>query len=693
MVRFVRDALNHTSDSGGTLPRVMFRPIHRLRALLHPVPVIVLLIMLLSAALRIYRLDAQSFWYDEGNSARIAERPLALIIAGAAGDIHPPLYYTLLHYWRALFGETEFALRMLSVVCGLGLVLFTYLLARRLWSERVGLVAAALLALSPFAIYYSQEARMYALMALEAVVSTWALTSLFDWRFSISDSIAHGPTSPSSGTRWLGAALPAYILSSAAGLYTQYAYPFVMLAQGLGVLAWLADGHTRQPGYARWRKVALYAGASALAIVLFAPWLPIAIRQITTWPVTPVRYELGQAVLDSYRWLVVGRTLPLVQAALPLSVISLLVLIGAMFGLRLSERMSTLLMLLLVVVPFVLLFVFHLYREAYLKILLVCAPPLLILAARGIDGAAAVTARFLTRGRAGTASQRVTVLGIVVLGIAATGPVFPSLYNLYANPAYARDDYRGIAKMIEANARPGDAVLLDAPNQWEVFTYYHRKGAPAIPLAYRPPNASAVDRQMRPIATTYQRLFVLYYGESESDPTGEFEQWLAQHAFKADEQWVGNIRLAVYATRAPEQTLPLTATFGNILTLQRVAVDLGQHQDGEVIPLELTWQARAKLEPRYKIFVHIGLAESPPVAQNDSEPAAGTRPTNGWQPDVPVVDQRGVWLKPGTVPGHYGMYLGVYDRTTGKRLSVQAPTGRAVGDQLWLGDVTILPAP
>ena len=71
-------------------------------------------ILILAAAMRFFQLDAQSFWNDEGTSARVAERSLPLITAAAIGDIHPPLYYYVLHFWRGLWGASEFALRGLS---------------------------------------------------------------------------------------------------------------------------------------------------------------------------------------------------------------------------------------------------------------------------------------------------------------------------------------------------------------------------------------------------------------------------------------------------------------------------------------------------------------------------------------------------------------------------------------------------
>ena len=135
-------------------------------------------ILVLPPPLRFFQLDAQSFWNDEGTSARVAERSLPLITAAAIGDIHPPLYYYALHFWRGVFGESEFALRSLSAVLGVVLVWLIYLLGAKLFDESTALVAAFIAALNPFQVYYSQEARMYMLLAVWAAASTYFLVRL-----------------------------------------------------------------------------------------------------------------------------------------------------------------------------------------------------------------------------------------------------------------------------------------------------------------------------------------------------------------------------------------------------------------------------------------------------------------------------------------------------------------------------------
>ncbi len=69
-------------------------------------------------ALRVYALGAPSLWNDEGTSVALAPLSLEAIANSAAHDIHPPLYYFLLHFWLPFVGNTEYAIRFLSVIAG-----------------------------------------------------------------------------------------------------------------------------------------------------------------------------------------------------------------------------------------------------------------------------------------------------------------------------------------------------------------------------------------------------------------------------------------------------------------------------------------------------------------------------------------------------------------------------------------------
>jgi mannosyltransferase len=623
-----------------------------------------LAVVLLAAGLRLYRIDAQSLWYDEGNSARIAERSFELIIAGAGGDIHPPLYYLVLSGWRAVFGGGEAALRALSALCGALAVLFTGLTLAQPGYIRAGLIAAFLSAVAPFAVYYGQEARMYAPLACCAALSSWGIARLC------------------FGERTLRSGAALYALGTALGLWTHYAYPFVMLAQGAWVLFVFAARLRTGERIGALARAALggYVLANLVAIAVFAPWLPVALRQISGWSVDAQPYQLGPAALDALRWLVVGGTLPLAQATLPLALIAGLAVLGVVahpaparirFGL-----------FALAALPLMLLFVFNLYRDAYLKFLLVCAGPLMMLAALGIDALALVVeARvqsatvFSGQNRRPTRlrSDLTGLMAGAALSALAAATFVPSLQNLYFNPAYARDDYRGIQRLIAAQ---GDAaVIFIAPNQWEVYTYYQRSDRDLFPLVYRPGSEGEAAQQLERIVFGRPRVFVLYYAERDADPNGWYERWLAINSAKIDERWVGNIRLALYSGVAPDAVLARDVTLGEGITLQQADADLTR-TDG-VIPLQLRWRADRDIAARYKVFVHVGEENAPPLAQSDSEPAAGFRPTDTWKAGDVIEDRRGVWLQPGAIPGGtpLQLYVGLYDSATGLRLGERVRLG------------------
>ena len=157
-------------------------------------------ILALAAFLRFYVLDASSLWSDEGNTWALIQRSFAQIARDAAADIHPPGYYWLLKLWSMPFGTSAFAMRSFSALCGILLVWVVYQIGLQLANSpsalrpphpfvslrtssafrlpHSALLAALLAAINPFAIYYSQEARMYMLLALESAGLVWAVLEM-----------------------------------------------------------------------------------------------------------------------------------------------------------------------------------------------------------------------------------------------------------------------------------------------------------------------------------------------------------------------------------------------------------------------------------------------------------------------------------------------------------------------------------
>lgn len=133
--------------------------------------IIMLGILLIATANRLYMIDAQSLWYDEGVSFAHSQRNLFQMIPLLQDNVHVPGYFGLLSVWEDVTGSSEFSLRYLSTLFGVVSVALTYALGKRLYSPAAGLAAAGLVAFNTFSIYYAQETRMYTMLSAIAVGS------------------------------------------------------------------------------------------------------------------------------------------------------------------------------------------------------------------------------------------------------------------------------------------------------------------------------------------------------------------------------------------------------------------------------------------------------------------------------------------------------------------------------------------
>ncbi|MEO8084216.1 MAG: glycosyltransferase family 39 protein, partial [Ardenticatenales bacterium] len=454
-----------------------------------------------AVAIRLFRADAQSLWYDEGTSAQLATRSAAAIVAAAAGDIHPPLYYLLLAAWSRAFGHGVLALRALSAVLGAATVAATIAIGRRLGGRRVALVAGALAATSPYLIWYSQEVRMYVLAGF--LGAALVVLALADADALVDD--APVPASPPNRDAPRDAPrIPRTLLIAAlvtAALYTQYLAGAAAVAIGGGAMAlgWARAfaPSRRRGGRPPWPSVARWLAAMTIAAALFVPWLARAWPVLRDWPAlgapvslafvareTLATYAFGIKAPPEWRaWWPVLTAVAFVGVALAWWPGGVIALPG-----RRARRWASAVALWMAAAPPLLVYAASLRRPAWNpKFIIAGAPGFELLLALAVVGAAEVAAEIAGRhcpvGKRRTWTRRNTAAATSAVALALIA--IPRLAVWHANaydPAYQRDDYRGIAAEIAARAGPEDAVVLDAPTQVEVFGFYDRGAHATFPL-------------------------------------------------------------------------------------------------------------------------------------------------------------------------------------------------------------------
>lgn len=668
-----------------------------------------LALLALAAALRFYLLDGQSLWGDEGNSVALSLRDLAAISQGAALDIHPPLYYYLLHYWMLAFGSGEIAVRALSALIGIGLVWVTFLVGRRLFGYPTALVAALFAAISPLQIQYSQETRMYALAALLAALSMYALVR----------------ASQSSDRRAALGWLAAWSLVSAGALYSHYFAATVLLAQNLAVCVWLVAAIVRpalaaDSGLSHVRQVLpsalAWAGAQFFVLIAFLPWLSVMLGQWTNWPAVSQPFGVRELLAGALSAFSLG------LAVTPEEHVWALVIFAAALVLGCLPRVAPLreaapsprapgtgrapgpggvpplaLTIIWLVTPILVMYLLSLRRPLYNpKFLLVAAPAfclLVTLGVRRVAGGLHAAWDVATSGvRRPSLVWTLLLAGLTLpLLLATAGP----LGAYYHDPSYFRDDYRGIARTIAAAARPGDAIILNAPGQIDIFSYYYSGAAPVYPLPrQRPLDEKDTSANLETILQDHARVWVVLWGVAESDPQRFVETWLDSHAFKSTDRWYGNARLALYAVPTSDAGMQhsVDASFGVGGGIRLLGYSLAGEPatGGDVLQLTLFWQTSQTQAQRYKVFAHLLGPGDTLWGQRDSEPGGGLRPTTTWKAGETIRDNYGLLILPGTPPGEYRIELGMYSLASGQRLPVLDANGAALGDRLLLPAVRVV---
>jgi len=205
------------------------------------------LLALVAFAARAVSLDVQPLWRDEVDALRFATVSWSEMLASfTRPGWNGPLYYLLLRGWVALAGTSEYGMRFFSLTFGVLCVVLVYVLGRRLFDRPTGLLAALLLATSPYLTWYGQEVKMYTL------VPALALLAIYGLRRAVSQS-------KGGGWRWWAATVAATSLAFYAHILAALLIPVQLLLYFI----WWPQARNR------WR------GALISLICLTLPYLPL----------------------------------------------------------------------------------------------------------------------------------------------------------------------------------------------------------------------------------------------------------------------------------------------------------------------------------------------------------------------------------------------------------------------------------
>jgi mannosyltransferase len=661
-------------------------------------------VVIVALAVRAYQLTYHSLWFDEAVSVYWARQEVPHIIQVSMNlveDKLPPLYYLTLHFWVRWFGRGEVAVRVPSILAGTLLIPLLYSLGAELSDRRAGLGAALLAAVNPFLVWYSQEARMYALAALWAVASTlcfvkalrarkWGETGflqetrflkLYAWRTALA--------------WWAG-----YVLCATAGLYTHLYTGFLLPAHALFYLL----------SWRRYREAWLRFGLALAAIALaFAP---------LAWANWRASAEAGPgnplAGLGERLWLLLNAftlhyaPLPGVVGAAIVALLTLLALIGIMAPLFTAENAKNAETGYL---PWRSLWPLRLNSEGALCLALCTITPVLVadllllrssLMFYGLRYFIVVTPFFLLAIAAGAArlGQRWPALGAATYLLALGVSLYALPYDW--SPQARKEEWRGVVDYLATHARPDDAILIHPDFVRIPFQYYERGPGHAYAVFPGPLSAEAqVEPAMQKIV--WHPVVWLVQSHIETpDPQRLVEGWLAARYPLITELYPPGVTLKGYAVAyrlpaLPASARPLDAVFAGRLRLLGYTVDGERfratddlyHPPSGWIHVTLYWQATAPLEQDYTATVHLNDDLGQVWGAQLDRPGGAMRfyPPTRWEPGQVIRDDYDVNLNPATPPGGYRLTTGLLS-AAGEQ--VPAVVDGAAADRVMLGRVDIV---
>ncbi len=447
-----------------------------------------LAILALALVLRLINLN-QSLWLDEAVWAIMAKGSFLNVFQELGGDFHPPFYRFLIWAWVHLLGNQEIILRLPSVLFGVITVLGVYLVGKEIFSKKnsyLAEIAALLMATAPFHLYYSQEARNYALATLLATFSIY-----FFLRISRE---AKKPL------------ILGYLMTTTLLLYTNYFGLFVLLAQALVIV---------------WRRQWKRGWLIFTCLILFLPNLVLLKTQLLTG---------RQAINSLPEWgrlvnLSFFKALPLTLAKFSLGRITIFnkklytIIIGVLFifdGILISRglmsRKKPLVLFTWLFIPIGLAWLIAFFIPNYQPFRLLLVLPAFYL--------------LLVYGASFFSKKLILMFTIMILGINLV-----SAFVYFSQPYFYREDWRGVVQFIENQPETEKIALLPSQTSYWPYDYYSLNKTPLVSLSsgFQMVKKENLDEKLEPYSSA--TIYYIRYLVPMFDSQERISTWLKENGF------------------------------------------------------------------------------------------------------------------------------------------------------------------
>jgi hypothetical protein len=637
--------------------------------------------------LRLWDLTRQNIWWDEARNIDVALRPFVQIPTAPELDIHPPIYFWLLHGWLRNLGielgqdptVISFATRFVSVAAAILGMLLLYRLTVTLADERAGRVALLLAALSPFWLAEAQEARMYTVGFVFLTAGALALVKA-EGR-SRPPQQAGDPQSPAQSGRTKRATIllyGAFVLTSALALLTHYNALFV-------VVAWYLWWGTRAlMGPAPWSRLRVLLGCGVGMSLLILPILPVALGQIPDYANPNLTVpSLGQYLWENWQGYLGGYAWPHGLAG-QLWLWSILGLGGAGLILRRAGRgEGFLLAWLLGGLAFY--YIAVLDRGAFnIRYASFVTPALYALLGIGLS-------------RWGGGWRLWAISGLIA------GGMIPGVVADLTDARFFRSDTAGVAAWLQEVAGPGDVILVD---QKYPFGFYYdayaiepeetHTGREAAPARYLFVDINTVDQALIRWAGQAETIFWVEWFESDTDPRGAVPFLLDSYGQRQGEQPFQGYRVTWWRMAPPtaftltQALTPTSQRWG--IGLEAIAADVAaQAQPGGFLPVVIRWQRWGEPVPiTFKARVALYDAAGNRLAQDDRRLLNDRHlQPDQWATEDQPLNVYGLHLPQDLPPGAYTVQLLLYDEASLAPFELMDAAANPAGFETVIGFIEI----